>query len=155
MKIELSKKQYRDLIEFLDTANYIYGYAGDMLDNKKYKKKSDDLDKVISHLLERAKDFESEDLVDEFEGRKFVEEKKSEKNLDLVFKYDEHIAWEKIVEMLARRDFVRKYGIEAIRKMSDHDRIHKEGEIEEKYWEEVDEYGVERMEIKMSKLGFE
>jgi len=151
MKIELSKKQYRDLIEFLDTANYIYGYTGDMLDNKKYKKRSDDLDKLISHFLESAKDFESEDLVDEFEGRKFVEEKKSEKNLDMVFEYDENIAWEKIVEMLARRDFVRKYGIEAIRKMSHHDRMRKEGEIEEKYWKEVEEHGLERMEIKTDK----
>ncbi|EKE19557.1 MAG: hypothetical protein ACD_8C00139G0003 [uncultured bacterium] len=148
MQIELSKKQYRDLVEFLDTANYIYGYAGDVVDDKKYKKKSDDLDGLISHVLESAKDFDSEDLVDEFDGRKFVDEEISEKHLDMIFEYDEYIAWEKIVEMLTRRDFVRKYGIEKIRKMSDHERIEKEGEIEDKYWEEVDEHGLERMEIK-------
>ena len=148
MQIELSKKQYRDLVEFLDTANYIYGYAGDVVDDIKYKKKSDDLDGLISHVLESAKDFDSEDLVDEFDGRKFVDEEISEKHLDMIFEYDEYIAWEKIVEMLTRRDFVRKYGIEKIRKMSDHERIEKEGEIEDKYWEEVDEHGLERMEIK-------
>lgn len=148
MQIELNKKQYRDLIEFLDTANYIYGYAGDMLENKKYKAKSDELDELIAYFLDFAKGFESEDLVDEFEGRKFVEEELSEKHLDMIFKYDENIAWERLVELLSRRDFVRKYGIEAIRKMTDHERIMKEGEIEEKYWEEVENHGVERLEVK-------
>jgi len=147
MKIELSKKQYRDLIEFLDTANYIFGYAGDMLDEKKYKKKSQTLDELIAHFLEHAKDFDSEDLVDEFEGSKFIDEEISEKHLEMIFEYDEYIAWEKLVKMLARRDFVRKYGIEAIKKMDDYERIKKEGEIEEKYWEEVEKYGVERFKI--------
>ena len=66
----------------------------------------------------------------------------------MIFEYDEYIAWERLVEMLARRDFVRTYGIEAIRKMEDLERIKKEGEIKEKYWEEVEKYGVERLEIK-------
>lgn len=150
MKINLTKKQYRDLIEFLDVANYIYGLSGDMVDEK-YKPKSDKLYELIDYFLEFAKDFDSTDIVDEFEGRKFVEEKLSEKHLEMVLEYDDYVFWEKLAELLSKRDFWRIHGEEKIKKMDDMEIIRGQGEIEEKYWKEFEKNGIENLELKQNK----
>jgi hypothetical protein len=65
----------------------------------------------------------------------------------LIDEYNEEEFWEELVDRFARRDFMRKYGIEAISKMDTIERIKKDHPFLDKYYDEVYRYGIDRMEI--------
>lgn len=55
---------------------------------------------------------------------------------------------------LARRDFVRMYGHKAIEKMDLMEKINKEQPFLEKYWDEIEKYGLDRLMIKKDEKQF-
>lgn len=55
--------------------------------------------------------------------------------------------WEELIERLARRDFIRKYGKEAIVKMPLSERFEKEMSVHKAYHEEFGTNGLENLEI--------
>ena len=61
--------------------------------------------------------------------------------------YDNQTFWEELIERLANRDFLAKYGEEAIQKMSFEERFTKFQEFEERYDEEFEDHGIERIVI--------
>ena len=62
-----------------------------------------------------------------------------------MLEYEEFTFWENLARKLARRDLVQLYGHDAVRRMSDAERIEREAEIEERYWGEFREHGVDRL----------
>lgn len=138
--IELTKKQYESLMNALQIAGSVYGIIGDMVD-KKYKKQSDALDALESHLLENAEELG-------LGAMKVVDQDYLEKAIDDLFEYDEYVFWDTLPRKLAERDLVRMHGQEKVRKMDNLEYIHAEYPIEDEYRNEFDEHGVARLEIK-------
>ena len=62
--------------------------------------------------------------------------------------YEYEVLWEDLADRLARRDFIRKYGEDSIKKMDRKERFEKEEPFVEKYEQEFEEYGIERIDIK-------
>ncbi len=146
MKIELNKKQYRDLVEFLDLAGYVYGLVGDMVD-RKYVSKTNQLEALIDHVLKQAEEFDCEDMMDEFRGRRFANEKMTEKNLDTLFKYNEHIFWEKLIEFMAMKELLGKYKEEELETMEEDDFHEKVSEVEKSFSDEFEANGLRNLKI--------
>ncbi|MBU1102727.1 hypothetical protein KJ853_03685 [Patescibacteria group bacterium] len=147
MQIDLNREQFLALVRYLASAGYIYGLLGDIVDDK-FKKQSDETDELENYLLRYAKDFDCEKIVDEFEGKKFLSEKENDKILDDISEYDEYAFWSELANRLAKRDFFRTHSQQEIEKMDDFEIMHKQAEIEDKYWEELEKKGIEKFELR-------
>lgn len=145
--VELTKKQYEILMNALQIAGSVYGVMGDMVDTK-YKKQSNKLDELESHLLENAEELGLGAIIDIFQGKKVVEQKYLEKAIDDLFEYDEYVFWDTLPRELAERDLARSLGEEAVKAMDTLTYIHAEYPIEDKYRNEFEKHGLERVEIR-------
>lgn len=146
MQIEFNREQYLTLMKLV--------YLGDWMANA-YR--TDDIieayEDVESYIFSFAKDFGFADYVDDekvgdknfYPTRKFEEETEVH---ELHAEYDNENFWDELVDRLAERDFEDKYGLEVIRKMRREERFEKLSECEDKWDNEVEKHGVDRLEIK-------
>jgi len=141
MKIELTNKQYRDLIELLFLGNWIAnasrtGAEGD--------KRIEKYEKVEAHILSHAKHFQAEDVVN-VEGNDFYTTMNFEETLiPIVEEYDEFTFWEEISRKLANRDLLRQIG--PVRQLKD-EHLKRMYEIEEQYQIEFEKNGIKNLEL--------
>lgn len=149
MKVELTKEQYKNIIHFLGITSFIYGPLGDFVDEK-YKKGSDDIDKIEDYLLNFAQDFDCQNITEKFDGRNVIKDEESDKYLDVIREYDDYIFWDELANKLAWRDFEKEHSKEELAGME------KENggyfgvalyDYEKKYWDEAENYGIDRLEI--------
>jgi len=150
MKINISKKQFRDLIMMNQIANNVLGLLGDCEDEKYYKKKSDDLREFEEYLLSSAKDFGCDDLVEKWKGEIIISDEASEKFQEITDDYEELIFWDELATKMGKRDFQRTITKEDKKYLRENDnwlpeRIHK---IYDKYRDEFEENGIDNLEIK-------
>ena len=145
--IELTKKQYEVLMNALQIAGSVYGIMGDIVD-KKYKKRSGEIDELESYLLEKAKELGLGNMIEIFQEKKVVDQEYLEKAMNDLFEYDEFVFWDTLPRKLANRNLVRKLGKEKIRTMDNIAYIHVEYPIEDEYRNEFDKHELERLEIK-------
>lgn len=66
---------------------------------------------------------------------------------ELIDEYDNNTFWDELVDRLAKRDFIGKYGRERVKKMDIKEFFKKLNPFEEKYSSEVRENGLENLEI--------
>ena len=150
MKINISKKQYRDMIMMSQIAGNVLGLLGDCDDEKSYKKKSDDLEEFEKYLLSFAKDFSGEDLAEKWEGEIIISDEASEKFQEITDDYEDLIFWDELATKMGKRDFQRSITKEDKKYLKENnnwlpERIHK---IYNKYHDEFEENGIDNLEIK-------
>lgn len=143
---DLTKEQYRVLLNALQVAGSVYGIMGDMVDET-YKKQSDELDALENYLLENAEGLGLSEMVDNFQGKKVVDEKYLNKAIDDLGEYEEYSFWDNLARKLANRDLLRKLGKEKLRAMDNMEYINAEYPIEDEYHKEFEEHGLERIKI--------
>lgn len=146
MEFKLSKNQYRVLIQAMQITGTVYAVLGDMVD-RRFKRRSDEVDEIESLFLSYGKNFGMEKIIEKFDGRLVLKDAGVEEMTGDLFEYEEYTFWENLASKLAVRDFVRQYGEEAIKKMDEIERIRLKGEIEEHYWKEFEDHGVERIKV--------
>lgn len=144
--VTFTKEQFEVLMNALQIAGLVYGIMGDMVDEK-FKKQSDELDALESHVLEHADEVGMGDIVDDFDGRNVVVEERVTKAIDDLGEYEEYAFWDLLAHKLARRDLARKLGEEAALAMDPADRYMAVGDIADEYFEEFDEHGLERVRV--------
>jgi len=145
MKINFTKKQFENLLKLV--------YLGEWMANAH---RTDDVIKkyqeIMFYIFSFAKDFGFEKYVDDenvgdgkfYPTRLFEEDTDINKIHD---EYDDNTFWDEIIDRLAKRDFVKKYGVDKIKKMSREERFNKICECEEKDADEVEKNGIDRLEI--------
>lgn len=154
MKINITNKQYKDLMIALSIANSVVGILGDMTpgkDGKRYKKQSERMEKLEKALLQCAEDFGCGDIVEDFDGENIMDEEFYENEiLSVINDYDEYTLYNELSNKLAWRDFTREHTEEEM------DAIAKEHhgyfgvvlyDYEKKYWDEFDTHDYDRLEI--------
>ena len=125
MEIEFTKEQFERLLKIV--------YLGNWLVNAIHSGRKDDehikeFDEIEQYIFSFAKDFGLEKYV-EFDEKlqEFFPIGELEEELQkFVDEYDNEVFWEELISRLARSDFIREYGKEAINKMSLEERIEKE-----------------------------
>ena len=150
MKIELTKNQYLNLLTMSYIANSVLGILGDVLPETDYKKRSDEMEDIEEYLLRYTHDFDCDDLVEDYEGRKILKENVYESFDAIVEDYDDYIFWSELETRMGKRDFEQTITEEERQYMKENDgwfpdRIHG---IYEKYRKEFEKYGIDRLEIK-------
>ena len=146
MKINLTKKQYWNLIR----ATYMADWMANAICEADMKQ-DDGIKEIRDYVFSFAKEMGYEDYAeyDEKLGKYYAtfdldDEPATRK---LIERYDEHSAWDEIVEWLGERDFFKKYTKDEIQKMNDDERFTKRIECEDKWGEEFEKYGIERLEV--------
>ena len=148
MKIDITKKEYRTLLDVLSIADWIiHAYhegPGDKPETKKYR----DLEQKF---LVMAKDFGYENLIEYaddlkkyFPTREFDETSKFHGYID---EYSDESFWGDLSDRLASRDLIRKEGEEKLEKMDRDERFKKLCEIEDKYSEEFYTSGLDNVRV--------
>ena len=145
MKINITKNQYKLLIEMLFAGNWLIN--GHRLPDKRL----DNYEQLEQYFLSFYKEVHMDDYIEYdnkhncyYHTRKFEDEFFSKKYVE---DYDEDTFWEELISRLAMRDMVRDYGLEQINKMDDSARMEKRFEYEEKYNREFEEHGLEKLII--------
>lgn len=141
MKIELTPNQYQTLLELAFMGNWIVN-TNKQTDTEKAKE-YEQLEKL---LFSKAKEFDLGVWADEdgCPSRKFEEESPV---YDFIEDYDDYTFWDELTLRLAKRDLYKKYGKEALSKMSAIERLAEEDELMEKYLDIFEDNGLEALTL--------
>lgn len=150
IEIGFTKKQFEILLKLI--------YFGEWMVNANRAGTPEDPIKkeygAIKHyLFSFAKQFGFDKYVDDEDAKKgeFYPTREFEEETDiqgLREEYDEETFWAEIAERLGDRDFFRHYSKKEIKKMSREERFNKLYEFIDKWGEEINKHGIERLEIK-------
>ena len=149
MNIELTKAQFLALLKAV--------YLGNWMANANRGGRAEDPHKeeyeaIEDFIFSHAKQFGFGELVDEEDASegKFFPTRKFEEETDvseLRDEYDEETFWDELIDRLGERDFYQHYSKDEIQKMNDDERFTKRIECEDKWGEEFEKYGIERLEV--------
>lgn len=152
MKINITKQQYKELISMLAIANGIVGILGDVLPETEYKKRSNRMTDLENYFLQYAGDYGHEGLAQKYDREDILDDEFYENEiLPIISDYDDYVTHDNLANDLAWRDFRRDHTQEELDKMAQENggyfgvALH---DYEKKYWDEFEENGFERLEIK-------
>ncbi len=154
MNIEFTKEQYKNLIVLVEIAGWPLGILSDAYedDNNKYEEKNDMAEELQNHLLKYAEDFSCKNLVEEFNGKRYLKEEVTDKEIYPVIEdYVDFEMQDGLANELAKRDFRKEHTEEEIKKIAKENGgyfgavLH---DYEKKYWDEFEKNGYERLEIR-------
>jgi len=146
MKIHLTKNEYRLLLEMLSMAEWVM-HSHQIESNEKCKQH----DLVIQKLLSYYKDFKCEDLVehDKSDNQYYqtsMDDDESPVN-DLIKEFETEVFWEELTRRLARRDLIEKHGRKEVAEMEQMERFEAILKESEKYHEEFEKAGIDKLKI--------
>ncbi|TJY41093.1 hypothetical protein E5161_15460 [Cohnella pontilimi] len=139
MKIELTNKQYRDLIELLFLGNWLANATRTGAEGDERLEKYE----LLQHyILSHAKNFQADDVVTE-EGTSFYTTMEFEESImPIVEEYDDSTFWEQLSMKLANRDLLKEIGPVSELKEKHRTRLF---ELEEEYEVEFEENGLRNL----------
>lgn len=147
MKLELTKKEYRSLLDLIFLGDWIinaYETTDDSAPNKIQYKKT--IQKIYSH----AKDFGFDNLIlfskemDMYtESHEFEDSEVSE----YIDEFEENMFLEKLIFLMAGRDALKKTSPEEMQELSNEERFALISQYEQKWAEEFHNHGIDRLGI--------
>ena len=150
MSIGLTRAQFFALLKAVYLGNWMANAQRDGSADDPRKKEYEEIeDFIFSH----AKQFGLSEYVDDEEAAKgkFYPTRMFEEETDihkLIEEYDEETFWDELIERLGDRDFFRHYSKDEIQKMSRDERFEKLYEFIDKWAEEINKTGIEKLEVK-------
>lgn len=148
MKINLTKKQYRQLIKAVSLANATLGILGDVSKESDYKTQSNELEELEKYFLQFARDFDHEEVLGDSGG--MDDDFYTSAIMPILDDYDEYTTQTTLANKLAWRDFRKDHSKEEIEKMSEENSGYFGVEIydyEKKYWDEFENHEFDRLEV--------
>lgn len=142
MTIDLTDDEFAALLEM--------AYLGEWMANAHAASEEDrnlEYEAVLSRLLGYARDAGLDELVagedDQLTPSETFEE--SEAMRSVIEDYDDDTFWQEIVDRLATRDLLQRFGERRLEAMSPDERIALLDEAAERYAREMEEYGLDRL----------
>jgi len=147
MQIDFSKEEYSTFFEILEIATWVL--LAHRTDEPENRKKYQDFEQKIFGYAE-ALDFGDLIMYDEELGKYFPTREHDENNPARPFidEFEDETFWVELTDRLADRDMLRILGDKKILKMTPEERFMAHHDFEEKYEEEFEEHGIERLEIR-------
>ncbi|MBL7131158.1 MAG: hypothetical protein ISS45_07135 [Candidatus Omnitrophica bacterium] len=146
MNIELTKEQFKTLFKMVHLGEWM---INGIRTSDEYIKEYEELNDFIFSFAKEA-GLEKWVKFDETSG-KFNPSLEFDENAEINNFIDEsnnEIFWAELPDRLGRRDFVREYGEDAIKKMDRNERFLKHREFACRYEDEFCKNGINRLEIK-------
>ena len=147
MKIEFTKEQFEALLK----AVYLGNWMANAIHNRTKEDPQDEkIEEIEDYVFSFAKEFGFDNYVDYDQKYKkhFPTNEFDEVAQKYVEDYDEDCFWDELFHRISDRDFDRTYSDEEISKMEMRERFEKEEPFREKWNNELNEQGIERLEIK-------
>jgi hypothetical protein len=146
MQIELSKEEYRNLIDMIQIAGWVMNAHKTEKDSstEKYSKLEQKIysfankigcENLIEYDKETDEYFPTKEF-DEGQGMQYIEE------------YDNDSFWDELIDRLVARDVIQKIGEKKVRKITLEERFEAEEPFIEKYSIEFEQNGLDNIEIK-------
>ncbi len=142
MKIEITKEQYKKLVELM----YLGDWVVNACRNEDYVKDYEDLEQAVySH----AKEADCQEYVEYDEEEKeycnTIELDRNQKLDGFIDNYDDEIFWKELVERLAERDLYKKFGEKEVSQMSPEKYLEEVMGFEETYRKELEDNGLDNV----------
>lgn len=146
MKINFTKKEFRQLLDLVYIANWV-------MNARKIEKDAgtEKYEELVQKVYSFAKDFKYESLIEynkQLEG--FFPTNRFEMDEDVhhyIDEYDDECFWESLCQELGKRDFLEEVGREEAEKMDSIDRFTAINQCAEKYSREFEESGIKNLRI--------
>jgi hypothetical protein len=143
VKINFTKKEYRLLLEMLYLADWMMeSHSVDTVHKEHEKLRK----KILSHYREMS----TEDIIeyseandDYYELREFDDYIHEE----FIDPYNTEIFWEELADRLSTRDAIAELGSDRFKSMDGMERVIKLGELADRYEDEFESHGLERVII--------
>ena len=150
MKLHLTKKEYRALLDLIETGDWII-HSRDNPSKEDLSTHKALMQKILSH----AQEMQCDDLVIyDHQFEKYFETREYENFIinNYIDPYDEDNFWEELADRLARRDLERQLGEEKLYQMEPVERAQILFEKSVTYENEFEEHGLEYLAIVRDKL---
>lgn len=143
--LNLNKKQFERLMKVV--------YLGNWLMNANRDNPLQAYEEIEDIIFSLAGRFGLEKYVvhEPGDGRRYYPSRIFEEETDVDRfheKYDEQTFWDELIDRLGERDFYRHYSKDKILQMSRDERFEKLCEFIDKWVDEINENGIERLEVK-------
>ena len=148
MKIDLTRKEYRDLLDMLYIAEWILNAhrVGEDPRTKRYSKleqkfyafaKAMKFENLIEYAPEFKKYFPTKEYEETSSSHPFIDE------------FENESFWDELTNRLSARDLAKKLGgFDKIDELSFEERITRLGELEEFYRDEFEQNGLENLQLR-------
>lgn len=148
MKIDLTKDEFRGLLDMVFLGDWVLSAyeTSEEINPEKEKYKT-----IVQKIYSFAKDFGFGDLIEHTpELNLYNESPEFEESevQDYIAEYEENTFWEKLISSLAGRDALKDVTPEKIKKLSDDERFTLMLKYEEKWAEEFDTHGLDRLDVR-------
>lgn len=146
MKINITKKEYRLLLDIL--------YISDWIMHSREVHSRSAHHALRKKFLSYYKEMEAEDAIeyatedDEYYESRVYEEDMHHQFID---PYDEEVFWEALADRLAERDLIKTLGLESFRSLDGMDRAMKLSKVAEQYENEFEQHGLEHIAVSRGK----
>jgi hypothetical protein len=147
MQVDFSKEEYRTFLEILEIADWVlFAHRTDEPENRK---KYHNFEQKIFRFAEEM-GFRNLIMYDEEMGKYFPTREHDENSSVMPFieEFEEATFWDELADRLADRDMLRKIGEKKLLSMTREQRFLAHCDFEEKYQEEFQKHGIERLEIR-------
>lgn len=145
MNININKEEYRLLLDMLSTADWVmHAYA---VEEKDYHKGHAALK---NKLLSYAKEMGAEDLIEpteELDGYYETNDYEEYVQDNFIQPFEYKFFWDELMDRLGERDLIKSVGSEQYSQMGFVEKMSKIDDVKEKYANEFENYGLERLEI--------
>ncbi|MDX2000253.1 MAG: hypothetical protein SF066_21245 [Thermoanaerobaculia bacterium] len=142
MTIDLTDDEFAALLEM--------AYLGEWMANSHLASdddKNSEYEAVLGKLLGLAREVGLDELVEEDGGKlgPSAAFEESEAMRSVIEDYDNDTFWQEIVDRLATRDLLQRYGERRLDAMSPEERLNLLDEAADRYAKEMEEYGLDRL----------
>ena len=154
-KIELAKDQFEALLKLVYLGNWL---ANAQRDGSKENPHLEEYKAIENYIFSFAKQFGLDEYVDDEEAAsgKFYPTRMFEEETDvqkLIEEYDDETFWDELINSLGDRDFFKQYSKDEIQKMSQEERFEKLYKFIDKWADEINNHGIERLKIMNEEIG--
>lgn len=151
MKINISKKQYEDLIMVTELSNWVLGILSDYMiegEGANYKDIYKKSEKLQQYILSFAEDFNLADKIDSHKEDIFLNEEEADKYNEITNDYDEYVFWRELENRFARREFYQTITEKEKKELENNTFFPKRFfYIEDKYRQEFEENGIDNLAL--------
>jgi hypothetical protein len=147
MKINITKKEYRDLLDILSIADWVLTAHKTEPDSRVEK-----YEELTQKFYSLAEEMGCKDLV-KFDSRlgKYYPTGKYEtigQDEEFIEEFENDSFWEELISRLAIRDMIRHVGgTDKLSQMNGEERLHMQLPLEQKYADEFDNHGLDNLVI--------
>jgi hypothetical protein len=141
MTIEISKTEYRTLLEMLYISDWVLNTFTNGLEEENKNHKA-----LKEKLLSFHEKIQAEDVLREFQSNEFDDYM----HVNHIEKYNQNMFWETLIDQLAYRDLAKEIGIEAFDQLDPVVKIERLEEFRENYAKEFEQHQLERIKIDFS-----